>query len=186
MKSLLRHFSVASVLFILIAVTHRGCCSSVRRQERRARHEERRRRRAYERAAHKHAWRSWFTRHFRRSLKQDEDADKNAMLNAELKEGEADDMASEIHEFRNAVDVVGDIVAAEEGRASMDSRSSLPDYMSQLGGEVLPTYEDSDGSGMSSFVADGFQYTPGSTNDSPGISEGGSVRNIIGDADVKE
>jgi len=91
---------------------------------------------------------------------------------------------SEIRELRNAAGVVGDIVAAEEGRGrlSIGSLSSLPDYRSELG-EELPSYTPSDGSEVSSFVADGMRYTPGSTEYTPSVdsSEVGSVRNILGD-----
>jgi hypothetical protein len=98
-------------------------------------------------------------------------------------DSDVDVVGSEICEFRNAFDVVNDIVAAEEGRTSTDSRASLPDYMSGQG-EALPTYEDNDGSEMSTMVADGFLYTPGSTQYSPGHSSVGSLDSVLGD--VKE
>jgi hypothetical protein len=104
-------------------------------------------------------------------------------------EVQEDDIAAEISELSNAASVVSDMVAAEEGRmegrVSMDSRtSSLPEYMSELGGEPLPTYEDEQGTGLSSVVADGFRYTPGSSEYTPGHSSSGSVSDVLGD--VKE
>lgn len=109
------------------------------------------------------------------------------MLAGRPTEGQEDAVASEICEFRNAASVVSDMIEAEEGRhtrVSMVSRSSLPEYMSELGGECLPTYEDGDGTELSSVVADGFRYTPGSGEYTPGHSSAGSVNDVLGD--VKE
>ncbi len=117
-----------------------------------------------------------------------DEEEKRAMLARRPAEVDEDAVASEISEFRNAASVVSDMIAAEEGRVgarvSMDSRASLPDYMSELGGEPLPTYEDDQGSELSSVVADGFRYTPGSSEYTPGHSHSGSVRDVLGD--VKE
>jgi hypothetical protein len=110
------------------------------------------------------------------------------MLASRPIEEQEDSIASEICELSNAASVVSDMVAAEEGRmdgrVSMDSRSTLPEYMSELGGEPLPTYEDEQGTELSSVVADGFRYTPGSSEYTPGSSDTGSVRDVLGD--VKE
>jgi hypothetical protein len=104
------------------------------------------------------------------------------MLAAEAEEHGGDVMASEITQLRNATAIVEQILAAEEGRVSTDSRSSLPDYRSELGiGEQLPAYEDSDGSELGSVVVDGFMYTPGSSDYTPGILEAGSVSSVLGD-----
>jgi hypothetical protein len=75
------------------------------------------------------------------------------------------------------------MVAAEEGRVSMESRATtLPEYMSELGGEALPTYEDGDGTELSSVVADGFRYTPGSSDYTPAHSSAGSgASDVLGD-----
>lgn len=113
-----------------------------------------------------------------------DEEEKRAMLAPRPINDQEDSIASEICEFRNAANVVSDIVAAEEGRVSMDSRASLPEYMSELGGEPLPTYEYGEGSELSSAVADGFRYTPGSSEYTPGHSEAGSVGDILGD--IKE
>lgn len=99
-----------------------------------------------------------------------------------LAESNDDEMASEIRQLQNAASVVDDIIAAEEGRSRL-SISSLPEYRSELG-EELPEYQPSDGTEDSSYIADGFRYTPDSSelSASPEISEAGSVRNILGDA----
>jgi hypothetical protein len=178
-----------------VAVIHRRCCcSAARRQEKQARREERQRQRAFRRAAHKHAWRLWFARHICRSTAYDDldEEEKRAMLAGQPAEVNEDVVASEISEFQNAASVVSDMIAAEEGRMegrmegriSMDSRATLPEYMSEVGGESLPTYEDEQGTELSSVVADGFQYTPGSSEYTPGSSHSGSVRDVLGD--VKE
>lgn len=184
-------FAVVTLLFLLVVIIHRCCCcSAARRQEKRARHEERQRRRAFRRAAHKHAWRSWFARHICRSTAYEDlnEEEKRAMLAGRPTEVNGDVVASEISEFRNVASVVSDMIAAEEGRiegrVSLDSRASLPDYMSELGGEPLPTYEDEEGTELSSAVADGFRYTPDSSEYTPGNSQSGSVRDVLGD--VKE
>jgi hypothetical protein len=190
-KTAVTFFAVATLLFLLVAVIHRRCCCSpARRQEKQARREERRRRRAFRRAAHKHAWRSWFARHICRFTAYDnlDEEEKRAMLAGRRTEGQEDAIASEISELSNAASVVSDMIAAEEGRmegrVSMDSRSSLPEYMSELGGEPLPTYEDEESPELSSVVADGFRYTPGSSEYTPGTSAAGSIRDVLGD--VKE
>jgi hypothetical protein len=183
-------FLVVAILFILlVAVIHRRCCcSAARRQEKKARREERHRRRAFRRAARKQAWRSWFARHIYRFTAHDDldDEEKRAVLAGRRAEVDEDTVASEISEFRNAASVVSEMIAAEEGRiegrVSMDSRATLPEYMSEMGGEPLPTYEDEQGTGLSSVVADGFLYTPGSSEYTPGSSHSGSVRDVLGDA----
>jgi len=109
-------------------------------------------------------------------------------------------MEGEITQLRNAAGVVSDLIAAEEGRSHPQQSSplpisypsstpfrrvnSLPGYGSEVGeGEELPAYEDNDGSEMSSVVADGFRYTPGSSDYTPGsenTSETGSMNDILG------
>jgi hypothetical protein len=134
--------------------------------------------------------RSWFARHICRSTAYDDldEEEKLAMLAGRPIQGGEDVVASEISELSNAASIVSDMVAAEEGRmegrVSMDSRSSLPEYMSELGGEPLPTYEDEENTELSSVVADGFRYTPGSSEYTPEHSASSSVRDVLGD--VKE
>ena len=188
-KIAVKFFAVATLLFLLVAVIYRRCCcSSARRQEKQIRREERQRRRAFRRAARKHAWRSWFARHICRSRAYDDldEEAKRAIVAGRPVEGQEDAIAAEISELSNAASVVGDMVAAEEGRmegrVSMDSRvSSLPEYMSELGVEPLPTYEDEQGAELNSVVADGFRYTPGSSEYTPGSSASGSIRDVLGD-----
>jgi hypothetical protein len=182
-------FVIGGVLILLlVAALHHRCYSSERRQSRKARREERHRRRAYRRAAHKQAWKSWLERHFRCRFADMEYEEKYGSFSHAENSDHEDDVASQITELQTAASVVSEIVAAEEGRAgrmSMESRTtSLPDYRSELG-EELPSYEDSDGSEESSMVADGFRYTPGSSEYTPGhspdVSEAGSVRAVLGD-----
>jgi len=104
-------------------------------------------------------------------------------------------MTEDITQLRNAAEVVGDMVTAAEGRsqaivepvsipAVTETRPLMQDFEigSQVGdGEELPAYEDNDGSEASSFVADGFRYTPGSSEYSPPHSPpAGSVSDILG------
>jgi hypothetical protein len=98
-------------------------------------------------------------------------------------------MTEDITQLRNAADVIGDIVAAEEVRSEpipipvSEDRPLMQDFEigSQVGdGEELPAYEDNDGSEMSSMIADGFRYTPGSSDYSPSHSPAGSVSDILG------
>ena len=108
-------------------------------------------------------------------------------------------MTEEIIEFRNAAEVVDDMVAESSRRPQVQPISvpiaastieSVPEdrplmreynFGSQVGdGEELPAYDDNDGSEMSSVVADGFRYTPGSTEYSPAHSLAGSVSDILG------
>jgi hypothetical protein len=102
-------------------------------------------------------------------------------------------MTEDITQLRNAAEVVGDMVVAEEDRSmtvvepmpipATEMRPLMQDFetLNQVGdGEELPAYEDNDGSEASSFVADGFRYTPGSTEYSPSHSPAGSVSDILG------
>jgi hypothetical protein len=102
-------------------------------------------------------------------------------------------MTEDITQLRNAAEVVGDMVSAEEGRSeavsepipipASETRPLMQDFEigSQVGDdEELPAYEDNDGSASSSVVADGFRYTPGSSEFSPSHSPAGSVSDILG------
>lgn len=126
--------------------------------------------------------------------------EKRDQLLAESEDDMSTTMTEEIAQFRNAASVVDDIVSAEEGRArtaayvhghipepipipAREESALVRDYDigSQVGdGEELPAYEDNDGSEMSSVVADGFRYTPGSSEYSPQQSTSGSVSDILG------
>ncbi len=113
-------------------------------------------------------------------------------------------MEEEIAQFRAAVNVVGEMVAAEEGRARRMPASGGPpvpprprqsaftefvvDY-----DEDLPAYEARRVSLETSLVSDGFQYTPGSTIYTPGSTiytpstgsdssvRGGGADDVLGD-----
>lgn len=136
----------------------------------------------------------------------DDYEEKRSFLRAEAEEG----VRGEIAELRVAADVVGDMVAAEEGRATtvaapppppvpepivalitvpapapmtqVQSPPLLPhQLLEHVGhGEELPAYEDHDGSEMSSMIADGFGYTPGGNGYTPSHSTHGSVSDILG------
>jgi hypothetical protein len=116
-----------------------------------------------------------------------------AALLANAEDGMSTTMTEEITEFRNAAEVVAEIAAADEHTSTIpvpvvtepmsipasESRPLLRDFdmSSQVGdGEELPAYEDNDGSENSSVIADGFRYTPGSSEYSPS----GSVSDILG------
>jgi hypothetical protein len=183
-RVVLSYLAAGAFVSFLIAAVHRRCYSKARRQARRARREERHRRRAFKCAAYKHAWRSWLVRYFGASRTQEEldYEEKRAVIATEAEEHDGDVMASEISQLLNATTIVEQILAAEEGRVSVDSRSSLPDYKSELGaGEQLPAYEDSDGSELSLVIADGFMSTPGTSDYMPGNSDAGSASNVLGD-----
>ncbi|KAF7909209.1 uncharacterized protein EAE98_012288 [Botrytis deweyae] len=135
-------------------------------------------------------------------------------------------ISRDISSFRNAADIVSDMVTAEEGRifsstpapahcisipipvpvsasAHAHQRNVSEDQIRRFDGythgvgmemgmgmgmhdeedddEVLPAYEDNDGSEESGSVADGFRYTPGSSAYSPSHSASGSVSDVLGD-----
>lgn len=189
--------------FLLLAL-HRRACTPKRRADRQARREARHARRAYRRAAHKHI----ITRILARISGHGSDdeygdyEEKREALLASAEDGMSTTMTEEIGQLRNAADVVAEIVEAEESSASSPTpsqsislRSTQPGSsasedrpllrefemsMLNVGGEELPAYEDNDGSEDSSVVADGFRYTPGSSNYSPSHSPTGSVSDILG------
>ncbi|ETS83255.1 hypothetical protein PFICI_05131 [Pestalotiopsis fici W106-1] len=106
-----------------------------------------------------------------------DDAEKEAMMRHVGEEDSDSDamsttMEQDIEQFRNAADVVSDMVAAEEGRSAqreMVQYSSIPppsphatfaDYMAA--DEALPTYDEA-GSSDETYVADGMRFTESST-----------------------
>lgn len=190
-------FTAIGFLFaFLMLALHRRTCGKAHKKARKARREERHRRRAIRRAAKKHGF-SRFLLRFSDGGSDDEFSDyeeKREALLADDEDRMSTTMTEEISHFRNAASVVDDMVNAEEGRAQAqaplelvpiaqsESNSSMRDFDigSQVGdGEELPAYEDNDGSEDGSFVADGFRYTPGSSDYSPSQSEG-SVSDILG------
>lgn len=129
-----------------------------------------------------------------------------ALLASAAEDGMSTTMTEEITEFRNAAEVVDDMVIARatahaqpqcqvqpisipsSASSASEDRPLMRDFDmgSQVGdGEELPAYEDNDDSEMSSVVADGFRYTPGSTEYSPSHSPAGSVSDILG-PDMKQ
>lgn len=191
---------IGVLLSLLVIALHRRNCTSKSRAERKARREERHRRRAFRRAAHKHAVTRFLARlsgHASDDESDDYEDKRQALLASEAEDGMSTTMTEEITEFRNAAEVVDDMVTAQSSRVQLQSqvqpipipspasedRPLMRDYDigSQVGdGEELPAYEDNDGSEMSSVVADGFRYTPGSTEYSPSHSPAGSVSDILG------
>ncbi|TGO21037.1 hypothetical protein BPAE_0246g00030 [Botrytis paeoniae] len=203
-------FALIGFLFYLLVITlHRRTCNPKARSDRQARLENRCRRRA--------SFRNWWNR----ILGQEEDfEEKDRLLHDENSDCESENgsedtpsefsVGQDISSFRNAVDVVGDMVAAEEGRVRVFSSApahsvSIPvhqrnvseDQILHFDGythgvgigmddedddeEVLPAYEDNDGSEEARSVADGFRYTPGSSAYSPSHSASGSVSDVLGD-----
>lgn len=91
-------------------------------------------------------------------------------------------MEQEIARFREAASMVGDIVAAEEGRvqqremvqraAPKGARASYPEFV--VDDEVPPAYA-MEAETPDSVIADGFRYTPGSeTTASENAAVGGA------------
>lgn len=132
----------------------------------------------------------------------DDYEEKRRALLSNAEDGMSTTMTEDIVQLRNAAEVVGDMVVAEVDRSlavvetprpltvvepmpipATETRPLMQDFetLSQVGdGEDLPAYEDNDGSEASSFVADGFRYTPGSTEYSPSHSPAGSTSDILG------
>lgn len=189
---------IGAILAFFVVAFHRRACRPVSRVDRQARCEERRRRRAFRRAAHKHGLRRFIARITGRD-DQSSAAGNEEKCEASPASADSDvhsSMTEDITEFCNAADVIVEIIAAEGNRSAVQTRPAptsennergalLHDYDtgSQAGdGEELPAYEDNDGSEMSSVVADGFLYTPGSTQYSPSHSPAGSISDILGSA----
>jgi hypothetical protein len=189
-------FSVIGFLFAILIITiRRRTCNPKKRAARQARREERHRKRAYRRAASRYAFSTWWAR---LTGNGDNYEDKEQALLDDMDSDTESTMSDDITTFQNTVDVVSEMVAAEEGR-SMSSVQTQPqaqpivietrqmgsvieDYASDAEEEILPAYEDNDndGSEASSFVADGFRYTPGSSDYSPSHSASGNVSDILG------
>lgn len=181
-----------------------------RRALRQARRNAFRRRRArfhQRREACRGAVRDFFRRIFRRVCDEEE---KEAMLAEHRRRrsglessaaGEETTMEQEFANFREAAQVVGELVAAEEGRVTANTvrerregetiqiagtipslplspptpMGSFPDY---VGVEDLPAYEADDSD--SAVVADGFRYAPGSSEYTPSSSsDAGSTAGVV-------
>ncbi|KAI1881200.1 hypothetical protein JX265_000026 [Neoarthrinium moseri] len=175
---LLRVFAVVVTLGLLVVALHTRCCTS-RRSERRQCRE----RRAAKRAAIKAKLASLIQRLKNMANRNSDDEEKEAIMRRIHAEDNDDSdavsttMEQDIEQFRNAADVVSDMVAAEEGRARQEMaqyampvppspHSAFPDYLSV--DEALPAYDE--GSDDSSYVADGIRYSPGNSSYTPSIS----------------
>ncbi|KAI2640362.1 hypothetical protein GGS26DRAFT_154748 [Hypomontagnella submonticulosa] len=178
------------LLTLLISAISTRCFAGCR-ESRRARCAERRRAREERRQRSREAWAarraaisakySGIARWLRESIRRRkiEDEEKEAIMRRlHRSESEEEDnlsttMEQEIAQFRAVASVVGNLVAAEEGRSREytgerpkhndpvppSPTSAFPDYSSV--DEELPAYDE--GINDSRFVADGFRYTPGSS-----------------------
>lgn len=196
---------IGFILAFLLAALHRRTCTPKNRAARQARREERHRRRAYRRAAKKHALSRFLSRVAGNATDDESSGDyeeKRQALLADAEDGMSTTMTEELTQFRNAANVVDEMITAQHPipqpqpqqsqAAAAPMTLALPvtessalmhnyEISSQIGdGEELPAYEDSDGSEEGSVVADGFRYTPGSSNYCPSHSASGSVSDILG------
>lgn len=189
---------------------HRRFCLGGTRDERRLRRQSRREAFRRRPAARKARCKSFFSRlSFGRFCANDdcdeEEEEKAAMLRGRSDSDDSTTMEEEIASFRNAADVVGDMVAAEEGRSQQrvyqqrhpghevrqipaelpSPTSAFPEYHA-IQDEVLPAYEDSNDNSSAmgtSVVTDGFRYTPGSSVYTPSSDGDSSVGadDVLGD-----
>jgi hypothetical protein len=165
----------AALILVLVRVLHvrffggnSGCAA--RRETRRRRHAQR------QKFLQRLFFRGWFS-----DDDEDDDEEKTSMLRHHVEEERT--MEQEIAGCRMAAELVGDMVAAEEGRAlpvvqsmsePLSPRAAFAQYIPD--DEVLPSY-DAVSSDDSSIVADGMRYTPGSSMYTP------SERSVTGGAD---
>ncbi|KAI1802688.1 hypothetical protein F4811DRAFT_388858 [Daldinia bambusicola] len=181
--------TIVSLSLLISAICMRCCTASCRNRHNKC--TERRQSRETRRHCRRNTWAKrraaigtryaeivgWLKETIRRQEVEDEEREKDALMRQlHRSESEEDDnisttMEQEIAQFRAVASVVGDLVAAEEGRSReyVDERqyhrtptplsptSAFPEYASI--DEELPAYDE--GSNDSRFVADGFRYTPG-------------------------
>ncbi|KAH8659175.1 hypothetical protein BGZ60DRAFT_531088 [Tricladium varicosporioides] len=196
---------IGFILAFLLAALHRRTCTPKNRAARQARREERHRRRASRRAAKRYALSRLLSR-MAGNVTEDESSDdyeeKRQALLADAEDGMSTTMTEELTQFRNAANVVDEMITAQypipQHQSQQVQTPAVPTTLalpvtessalmhnyeigSQIGdGEELPAYEDNDGSEEGSVVADGFRYTPGSSDYSPSHSASGSVSDILG------
>lgn len=186
-----KFFVVGILISLIFTALHRRTCNPMRCADRMARHEERRCRRAFRRAVHKHPVTRFFARISRHDDLGYDEYEKKLLVDAE--DGISSTMTEEITELRNAASVVSEIITESSRQFLLQpfptyARTSEEppmtrayDIGSQVGdGEELPAYEENDGSELSSTVADGFRYTPGSSAYSPMGSQVGSASDVLG------
>lgn len=170
----------AALILVLVRVLHirffggKSCCAA-RREARRRRHAQR------QKFLDRLFVRGWFS-----DDDGDDDEEKTAMLRHHVEEERT--MEQEIAGCRMAAELVGDMVAAEEGRAQpvVQNRSEPSSPQAAFAqyipdDEVLPSY-DAVSSDDSSIVADGMRYTPGSSVYTPSDrSVAGGADDVLGD-----
>lgn len=181
-----KYTAIGFLLAFLLLAIRRRVCTPKRRADRQARREERHRRRAYRRTAHKHI----ITRILLRISgdgsedEYDDYEEKQQALLADAEDGMSNNMAKEIVQVRNVVDVEEERAMSSTMPIITEARPEISSFdmamLAQVGGEELPAYGDDDESDAGSFVADGFGYTPGSSNYSPSLSHSGNVSDILG------
>ena len=181
--------------FLLLAL-HRRACTPSRRAARQSRRERKQKRRALRRAFKKHGITGFLSRiSGNQSDSEDDDyEEKRQRLLSDAEDGVSTTMTEDIEQMRNAAEVFGDVASAPSSQsvarrisitsiAATETRPLMQGFelRSQAGaGEALTAYEDIDGSEDGSMVADGFRYTPGSSDYSPGHSHSSSVSDILG------
>ncbi|KFA69743.1 hypothetical protein S40285_09100 [Stachybotrys chlorohalonatus IBT 40285] len=176
--------AVAGIAFILFTVCgiifmHRRMTVSLEQSRRRVNvvsggghretREERLARQAIRREARRHAISEWFKTIFRRWVLGD--AEKDAAQDEEQRQQqatstpqaeEATTMEQELARFRVAATMVGDIIAAEEGRsmerAAVARASPGFTYAAEDDADSLPAYQTDEDDEDDAVVADGFRY----------------------------
>ncbi|KEY70922.1 hypothetical protein S7711_00764 [Stachybotrys chartarum IBT 7711] len=176
--------AVAGIAFILFTVCgiifmHRRMTVSLEQSRRRVNvvsggghhetREERLARQAIRREARRHAISEWFKTIFRRLVLGD--AEKDAPQDEEQRQQqapptppaeEATTMEQELARFRVAATMVGDIIAAEEGRSMERAAVARAPpgfaYASEDDADSLPAYQTDEDDEEDAVVADGFRY----------------------------
>lgn len=188
---------LAGVLFKLISM----CRDPRRRAERAAWVEERRTKRLYRKAACEHKWKTWRRRFLR--LRSDEYEEKSQSVTAP-DNGADNILQRQLRTLREATDLVRNLVAAEEGRAQIQS-SVVPSHDQQLPystPEYIPSHGDSQDSHLLSVdghlplyvapppryedelqgeitVVDGFRYTPSNSAYTPSTVDDATESSIV-------
>jgi hypothetical protein len=174
-----RVFAIIITLGLLLASLHTRCFTS-RREERKSCMGRSREGRQAKRGAFHEALRR-VTRRLCGRRADDDDEEKEAMLRHQEEESDAESttMEQDIEQFRNAAEVVSDMVAAEEGRVRQEMvqystmpvppspHTVFPEYLPL--DDVLPAYDEGSSDDADYGVADGIQYTPGTSTYAPSV-----------------
>ncbi|KAH6659641.1 hypothetical protein BKA67DRAFT_545197 [Truncatella angustata] len=172
---ILRISAIIVTLGLLFAALHTRCFTARRKES----HQSCMSRRRECRAAHRTGFAGFVQRvRFAFDHHGAEDEEKEAMMRQVGEEDTDSDamsttMEQDIEQFRNAANIVSDMVAAEEGRSprgGMVQYSTIPvppsphtafaDYM--VLDEALPAYDEA-GSNEGTFVSDGMRFSESST-----------------------